>query len=134
MTSVAEKRARFRALHQSGCFVLPNPWDVGSALRLERRGFAALATNSSNAIGISLAFGGGKYFGSPAVGMLGDGVLYTPCLSNANAGRYGDYSTVRAAFPNSSLYSAVGYCFIGKFDSHYLLFGRSADVNPEPIH
>jgi hypothetical protein len=97
-------------------------------------GFAALTTNSSNAIGISLAFGGGKYFGSPAVGVLGDGVLYTPCLSNANAGRYGDYSTVRAAFPNSSLYSAVGYCFIGKFDPHYLLFGRSADVNPEPIH
>jgi 2-methylisocitrate lyase-like PEP mutase family enzyme len=29
--SVAEKRATFRKLHESGCFVIPNPWDVGSA-------------------------------------------------------------------------------------------------------
>ncbi len=38
---------RFRQLHQSGCFVLPNPWDVGSARLLEQLGFAALATTSS---------------------------------------------------------------------------------------
>lgn len=37
----------FRALHQSGCFVIPNPWDVGSARTLERLGFPALATTSS---------------------------------------------------------------------------------------
>lgn len=41
------KRARFRELHRSGCFVLPNPWDIGSARRLERLGFKALATTSS---------------------------------------------------------------------------------------
>jgi len=45
--AVAEKRARFRALHTSGCFLLPNPWDAGSALRLETMGFAALATSSA---------------------------------------------------------------------------------------
>ncbi len=45
--TVAEKRATFRALHQRGCFVLPNPWDVGSARLLEHLGFAALASNSS---------------------------------------------------------------------------------------
>jgi len=39
--------ARFRALHQSGCFVLPNPWDVGSAVYLEHLGFQALATTSA---------------------------------------------------------------------------------------
>jgi 2-methylisocitrate lyase-like PEP mutase family enzyme len=39
--------ARFRALHEAGCFVLPNPWDVGSAVLLERLGFAALATTSA---------------------------------------------------------------------------------------
>ncbi len=33
--NVAEKRAAFRALHQEGCFVLPNPWDVGSARFLQ---------------------------------------------------------------------------------------------------
>ena len=38
---------RFRALHASGCFVLPNPWDVGTALYLQHLGFQALATTSS---------------------------------------------------------------------------------------
>jgi 2-methylisocitrate lyase-like PEP mutase family enzyme len=38
---------RFRALHESGCFVLPNPWDAGSAIYLEHIGFKALATTSA---------------------------------------------------------------------------------------
>jgi methylisocitrate lyase len=37
----------FRRLHESGCFVIPNPWDVGSARLLEKLGFPALATTSS---------------------------------------------------------------------------------------
>jgi 2-methylisocitrate lyase-like PEP mutase family enzyme len=37
----------FRQLHQSGCFIIPNPWDVGSARLLARLGFKALATTSS---------------------------------------------------------------------------------------
>jgi 2-methylisocitrate lyase-like PEP mutase family enzyme len=39
--------ASFRALHESGCFVLPNPWDVGSAVYLQHLGFPALATTSA---------------------------------------------------------------------------------------
>jgi 2-methylisocitrate lyase-like PEP mutase family enzyme len=39
--------AAYRALHASGCFVLPNPWDVGSAVYLQRLGFKALATTSA---------------------------------------------------------------------------------------
>jgi len=39
--------AAFRALHESGCFVLPNPWDVGSAVYLRHLGFKALATTSA---------------------------------------------------------------------------------------
>lgn len=39
--------ARFRAMHESGCFVLPNPWDVGTALYLQHLGFEALATTSA---------------------------------------------------------------------------------------
>ena len=39
--------AKFRSLHESGCFVLPNPWDVGTAIYLERLGFKALATTSA---------------------------------------------------------------------------------------
>jgi 2-methylisocitrate lyase-like PEP mutase family enzyme len=45
--TVAEKRAAFRKLHESGCFVLPNPWDVGSARMLQRLGFVALASTST---------------------------------------------------------------------------------------
>ena len=45
--SVAEKRAAFSALHQQGCFILPNPWDVGSARLLQHLGFSALASTSS---------------------------------------------------------------------------------------
>lgn len=45
--TVAQKRADFRALHRQGCFVIPNPWDTGSARYLEGLGFKALATTSS---------------------------------------------------------------------------------------
>ncbi|HEY1552126.1 MAG TPA: isocitrate lyase/phosphoenolpyruvate mutase family protein [Kofleriaceae bacterium] len=45
--TVEGNRARFRQLHQAGCFVLPNPWDVGSARMLQSLGFAALATTSA---------------------------------------------------------------------------------------
>ena len=42
-----DRRDAFRALHRQGCFVLPNPWDVGSARMLEGLGFKALASTSS---------------------------------------------------------------------------------------
>src|SRR5688572_23719635 len=45
--SVADKRRLFHQLHQDGCFVIPNPWDVGSAFFLKSLGFKALATTSS---------------------------------------------------------------------------------------
>jgi 2-methylisocitrate lyase-like PEP mutase family enzyme len=45
--TIADKRRDFRALHDSGCFVIPNPWDVGSAIYLQSLGFKALATTSS---------------------------------------------------------------------------------------
>jgi 2-methylisocitrate lyase-like PEP mutase family enzyme len=45
--STADKRATFRKMHQSGCFVLPNPFDVGSARALQRLGFKAIASTSA---------------------------------------------------------------------------------------
>jgi len=45
--STVEKRKAFRKLHESGCFVIPNPWNVGSARYLQNLGFKALATTSS---------------------------------------------------------------------------------------
>ncbi len=47
MADVATKRANFRSLHRQGCFVLPNPWDRGSARLLQHMGFLALASTSS---------------------------------------------------------------------------------------
>jgi 2-methylisocitrate lyase-like PEP mutase family enzyme len=45
--STADKRSAFRKLHESGCFVIPNPWSVGTARYLQGLGFSALATTSS---------------------------------------------------------------------------------------
>jgi 2-methylisocitrate lyase-like PEP mutase family enzyme len=45
--SIADKRRAFRQLHDAGCFVMPNPWDLGSARYLQSLGFKALASTSS---------------------------------------------------------------------------------------
>ena len=45
--SIADKRRAFQRLHEAGCFVLPNPWDPGSARFLESIGFKAVATTSA---------------------------------------------------------------------------------------
>jgi 2-methylisocitrate lyase-like PEP mutase family enzyme len=47
IASIAERRRTFRALHDSGCFVIPNPWDPGSARYLQSLGFKAVATTSA---------------------------------------------------------------------------------------
>src|SRR5262245_13784725 len=47
MPTTSEKRVAFSRLHESGCFVIPNPWDVGTALYLQSMGFKALATTSA---------------------------------------------------------------------------------------
>jgi 2-methylisocitrate lyase-like PEP mutase family enzyme len=45
--NISARRAAFRDLHKSGCFVIPNPWDIGSARYLRSLGFSALATTSA---------------------------------------------------------------------------------------
>jgi 2-methylisocitrate lyase-like PEP mutase family enzyme len=45
--TTAEKRTIFRKMHESGCFVLPNPWDAGSARALQHLGFKAIASTSA---------------------------------------------------------------------------------------
>jgi 2-methylisocitrate lyase-like PEP mutase family enzyme len=47
MSTQSDRVARFQRLHSSGCFVMPNPWDAGSARALERFGFEAVATTSA---------------------------------------------------------------------------------------
>lgn len=65
-SSAADKRRRFHDLHRSGCFVIPNPWDAGSARYLQTLGFKALATTSS---------GFAWTQGAPDGGMSRDAVL-----------------------------------------------------------
>ncbi|MEY2510846.1 MAG: hypothetical protein QOE26_1609 [Verrucomicrobiota bacterium] len=47
MLTIADRRKAFRQLHEGGCFVLPNPWDIGSAKYLQALGFKAIATTSA---------------------------------------------------------------------------------------
>jgi 2-methylisocitrate lyase-like PEP mutase family enzyme len=47
MPTTSEKRTSFRKLHEQGCFAIPNPWDIGSALYLQHLGFKAVATTSA---------------------------------------------------------------------------------------
>jgi 2-methylisocitrate lyase-like PEP mutase family enzyme len=61
-----DRTAKFRAMHELGCFVLPNPWDIGTAIYLEHLGFEALATTSAG-----FAFSRGKRDG----GVLRDQML-----------------------------------------------------------
>jgi len=49
MPTIADRRRAFRELHREGCFVLPNPWSVGTARYLQHLGFRAIATTSSGA-------------------------------------------------------------------------------------
>ena len=49
MPTIPDRRRRFRELHQHGCFVLPNPWDVGTTRYLQQLGFEAVATTSAGA-------------------------------------------------------------------------------------
>ena len=67
MPSLAEKRQTFRRLHDSGCFVIPNPWDVGSARYLQRLGFKALATTS-----LGYAYTAGYADGEVPLGLMLD--------------------------------------------------------------
>jgi len=57
--STADKRRTFRELHENGCFVIPNPWDVGTACYLQGLGFKAVGTTSAGA-GWSRARADGK--------------------------------------------------------------------------
>ena len=82
--TIAEKRARFAQLHASpGCFVIPNPWDIGSTKFLTSLGFKALATTSAGA-----AFAAGKPDGgmsrAEVLHHIGDLVAATDLPFNAD--------------------------------------------------
>jgi hypothetical protein len=107
--------------------------------------YPCLTTNSNNEVGISLVWGGGKFYGSHAVGILGDFVVWygeaselTSTLTTPT--RFGDYVHVRLAHPDTRFFSAFGYAVLKdstsappeKADYFYVEFGREA-VAPSPV-
>lgn len=79
----SERRRAFRRLHAKGCFVIPNPWDAGSARYLEGLGFLALATTSSGAAW-SQARADGQLSGEETLAHLREIVAATSLPVNAD--------------------------------------------------
>jgi len=75
--------AKFRALHESGCFVLPNPWDVGTAVYLQRLRFKALATTSAG-FAFSCGKSDGRVLLDDMLSHIGEMVAATPLPVNAD--------------------------------------------------
>jgi hypothetical protein len=107
--------------------------------------YPSLTTNSNNEVGISLAWGGGKNFGSHAVGILGDFVVWFGETSDRTSTvlsptRFGDYLHVRLAHPDTRFFSAFGYAVRNdgtvappeRADYLYVEFGREA-IAPSPL-
>lgn len=107
--------------------------------------YPCLTTNSNNEVGISLAWGGGKSFGSHAVGILGDFVVWfgqasTMTSAQTSPTRFGDYVHVRLAHPDTRFFSAFGYAVLkgvppaaAENDNYfYVEFGREA-IAPSPV-
>ena len=162
-----------------GGFKFPQPhiqiakFDLGSDFKLIEQtqvwnpdnafAYPSLITNSDNEVGISLAWGGGgKYYGSHAVGILGDFVVWfgeaseetsqrqkqddagnpvsNPDGTPVMISRWGDYVHVRLARPDTRFFSAFGYAVLKdstatppeKFDFLYVEFGRDK-LTPPPI-
>lgn len=108
--------------------------------------YPCLTTNSNNEVGISLAWGGGTAYGSHAVGILGDFVVWFGDASEMTSTRtsptrFGDYLHVRLALPDTRFFSAFGYAVNRdtsvtpsvESDSYiYVEFGREP-IAPPPI-
>lgn len=75
--------AQFRALHESGCFVLPNPWDAGTAIYLQHLGFKALATTSAG-FAFSRGLSDGKVLRDEMLWHVRDIAAATPLPVNAD--------------------------------------------------
>ncbi len=109
--------------------------------------YPCLATNSNFEVGISLAWGGGTTFGSHAVGILGDFVVWfgeastmTSAALSPKPTRFGDYVHVRLAHPDTRFFSAFGYAVLKGTppalaespEYLYVEFGREA-IAPTPV-
>src|SRR5438876_1002685 len=90
MTTVEDRRRAFLQLHESGCFVMPNPWDAGSARVLARLRFPALATTSAG-----FAWSVGRADNHVTIDQAGAQVLLTGRSEGFIAGRPDLHETIR---------------------------------------
>lgn len=133
--------AKFDLAQDYKCIEQTQIWNADHAYA-----YPSLTTNSNNEVGISLAWGGGKFYGSHAVGILGDFVVWYGQSSEMTSTvlsptRFGDYVHVRLAHPDTRFFSAFGYAILKdsstappeKADYLYVEFGREA-VAPSPLH
>ena len=85
MSDFAARRAAFKRLHESGCFAIPNPWDVGTARYLQQLGFKALATTSSGfSFSRGLPDGDGSVSRDAALGHIAEIVAASDLPVNAD--------------------------------------------------
>src|ERR1041385_148290 len=111
--------------------------------------YPALATNANDEVGISYMVGGGQLNPSHAVGIL-TGTRRDVIVSNGDRGpigdpdtgkgEWGDYLSIRRAFPDQKLFAATGFTMKGPGDSsnrdctpRFVVFGRSSDVGVVPV-
>jgi hypothetical protein len=100
--------------------------------------YPSLATNTSEEVGMTLAFGGGGILeASSAVGIWGDFVVWTPGFSSSSNNRWGDYLSGRPYTPRTGLFASSVYNIVdlgsgNQFNPIYLLWGRNSAVNPPP--
>lgn len=111
--------------------------------------YPALATNANDEVGISYMVGGGPLNPSHAVGIL-TGTRRDVIVSNGDRGplsdpdtgkgEWGDYLTIRRAFPDQRFFAATGFTMKGPGDSsnrdctpRFVVFGRSSDVGVVPV-
>jgi hypothetical protein len=86
-----------------------------------------LTTNSNGEVGVALGWGGGSFFASSAVGILGDFIVWYSESSTSCRDRWGDYTMIRPAYSgeNATDYASFIYSLVGTFNPRYVLFGRS---------
>lgn len=121
--------AAFRALHESGCFVIPNPWDAGTAIALHQQGFKALASTSAG-----LAFTYGLADSAPLEGLLSHLraiVAATPLPVNADF-QWGFANDLEGLAENVTRCVATGVAGLSIEDATgdpaAPLFGRDASI------
>ena len=134
--------AKFDIAQDYNCVEQTQVWNANNAYA-----YPSLTTNSNFEVGISIAWGGGTSYGSHAVGILGDFVVWYGEASGMTSAilsptRFGDYVHVRLAHPDTRFFSAFGYAVTKDTSTtpptetpHYLYveFGREA-IAPSPLH